>query len=252
MSDFPATDAISDGAQLHSIVMKYKYVFAAGAALCFVAALSLFIFLMCGAGHRPGKEGITLSTLDRLPLELYAIFSAAVGGACVYAAAVMVDSLYIPLAAILAFVPVSLGQLVIYSFIFSFAARVKAGGWWRGTIIYIVLRFFYRIFRRLFRWAAKCFSNLHDIWKGVVMYLVFAFVSGALCGMAVYGGGTVLLLWFFVNVLMFAAWICFLNRLVLLKDALARIADGNTGYKLDTARLHGSTKKQADDLNSNR
>ncbi len=68
---------ISEGAQplsswLFYFCQTFRYILIVVALVAAVAAVFLLTFLMCSAGHQPGKEEVVANGIDRIPLDIFA------------------------------------------------------------------------------------------------------------------------------------------------------------------------------------
>lgn len=129
----------------------------------FVLALSSFVFLMCGAGHRRNREEIVLTFADKVPLDIVfagmaVVITCALGMMSVFARSLsVVPAVYLSVfAGIIAF-------CVFIGFLLSFAVRIKNGKWWKNTILY-------RVFSLIRRLAG---SMLHHIGLWAKVILIF-------------------------------------------------------------------------------
>ena len=207
------------------------------------------VFLFSGAGRREGEPGIHLSWLDKIPLDLYA-------GICAVIIMVFVGIVSIwPIENIfelgniitntdgyselltktidIAILLVPAGY-VILSFLLTFAARLKAGQWYRNTVIgllaVLVINFvkmipsvarvllIYTVFWLLFIF----------FWAGYYPRLIHLF-------MIILGGLTVI-------------WIAY--QCSQLKKAGSALAEGDMDYEIDDRFMTGPFKEHAENLHS--
>ncbi len=190
-----------------------------------VLAIVCLVLCLASVGRKYGVEGVHLSSFDKLPLEIPLIGVAIALSVAPWGG---IESL---IAIVILFI------LGTTSFI-SILVRIKAGGWWKNTIIYRVINFFRD--RMGFVWntlksesmktplAVRCTALV--IGLSVLMLMVFAvngyyegdnmLIMGLLC-LAVLGGLLILI----------AVWMGQLTR-----QAKA-IAGGNFGHKIDTSNM---------------
>lgn len=130
-------------------------------ALCVV----LFIFLLCAAGHKDGVEGIYLSWFSRIPFDLLA--AALIFGIIITIAACMEFSYMNSWGITLVFLAIGgdLCLLLLMGLLMSFAARAKAGNWWRGTICWKVCAFVCRAVRAVWRSGMSLLHQLPGCWQ---------------------------------------------------------------------------------------
>ena len=85
-------------------------------AVCAVAAAASLVFSLSAAGHWPGHEGIHLTWVEKIPVDLFVL-----GLTCVWY--IYLDAVYYPSATLGLAVFVALA----YLFVLAFTARCKAG-----------------------------------------------------------------------------------------------------------------------------
>ena len=214
----------------------------AAAVLC----LALFLFLMASMGKTP--DGVKLRGVHRVPLDLF--LAAAVLAAILTENFCSVWSantlLYDPL-----WTWVLPGALVVLWLGFAalltcctVSARLRAGKWWRNTVVYIVCRFLYRAVRGLVR-------ALPDAWKGILVYAAVVLVNffGTLF---TWLSGSVFI--FLLVIVLDAAGLYFVIRTVrqlkTLQTAGRKLAAGDLTYTVDTEKMYPVLKEHGDNLNA--
>ena len=130
-------------------------------ALCVI----LFIFLLCAAGHKDGTEGIYLSWFNRIPLDF--LTASIVLGIFVIIAACMEFSYMNSWGVTLVFLAIGgdLCLLLLMGLLMSFAARTKAGKWWRNTICWKLSAFVFRTVRKVWRCGTGLLRELPGCWQ---------------------------------------------------------------------------------------
>jgi len=215
--------------------------------LCAFAALYVLvlIFLLCQAGHKPGLESIYSGWLEKIPLEI--LLALGVGAVALCCSAVdevfwtvrqqvigtMEDVLYL---VFMGAVCVVCG-LVLTVILCSCAARLKAGRWWRQTLIFGI------------GWGLwKLLSAMGTVPAATVGLLVLAVVEFFLLVFAHIGGFGVILFVLF-NLLVLAGGIFLAAQFHALRKAARRMAEGDLDYGVDVNRLVGGFKAHGRDLN---
>ena len=200
-------------------------------------ALFCFCFSMASAGHWPGREGIHLTWLDKIPSDLWAAVLV-----CAFSAGW--DTFYMEWGRIwfcVAMIP------FVLLFLCVFAAQCKAGTIIRGTVIARVLRLLWRVLRGLGVWLWHIGRGLPLVWKTALVGLVIA-------------GGEFLL---YVNDFYLVRYNIFLalkivELLTLLAVALnlrtlekngQRLAEGDLTTPVDTRRLFGAFRRYGQAMN---
>ena len=206
-------------------------------ALFGLLALFCFCFSMASAGHWPGREGIHLTWLDKIPADLWAAVLV-----CAFSAGW--DTFYMEWGRIwfcVAMIP------FVLLFLCVFAAQCKAGTIIRGTVIARVLRLLWRVLRGLGVWLWHIGRGLPLVWKTALVGLVIA-------------GGEFLL---YVNDFYLVRYNIFLalkivELLTLLAVALnlrtlekngQRLAEGDLTTPVDTHRLFGAFRRYGQAMN---
>lgn len=141
-------------------------------ALFGLLALFCFCFSMASAGHWPGREGIHLTWLDKIPADLWAAVLV-----CAFSAGW--DAFYMEWGRIwfcVAMIP------FVLLFLCVFAAQCKASTIIRGTVIARVLRLLWRVLRGLGVWLWHIGRGLPLVWKTALVGLVIA--GGSSCSMS--------------------------------------------------------------------
>ena len=142
------------GERLYSVLYGRRFFF----GISLIVAVVLFavnaVFLMSGAGHEEGKEGIILNPIDRIPFDLLTVISA---GLIFLILTAMEQSAVIPagvfftgnitemgysvsnllgtlLTLLMGLVPAG---YIVLSWILTLATRVKAGRWYENTLIWM-------------------------------------------------------------------------------------------------------------------
>lgn len=214
-----------------------------GSALLLVI---LFVFLMAAAGHKEGEDGVVLRGHNKIPLDLYI-------GLCFFFGAGVywtVDDLLWSYSTRFLFESIGaavglIGWSIIgLAFCMTVSARLKAGKWWQNTMIYYVLRLFFRA-------VSGFFGALPVIWKTAVSTAVFLIFSAIFAGVAFYDGSFFFL--FLLLMLDFAAFCALIGialQLRLLQKAGTALAEGNLEYKVDTTKLWLDFKTHGLNLNS--
>ena len=192
---------------------------------------------MASAGHWPGREGIHLTWLDKIPADLWAA-----GLVCAFSAGW--DAFYMEWGRIwfcVAMIP------FVLLFLCVFAAQCKAGTIIRSTVIARVLRLLWRVLRGLGVWLWHIGRGLPLVWKTALVGLVIA-------------GGEFLL---YVNDFYRVRYNIFLalkivELLTLLAVALnlrtlekngQRLAEGDLTTPVDTRRLFGAFRRYGQAMN---
>ncbi len=240
--------------RVFSIVFHMRVSSIVLAVLAVVLFILLFIFLMCAAGRRPGAEGITLSFFDRIPLEIILAVQFLALMLLTYA---FVETGYAwgpddpVIVALLVSLEGAAALLVLLTGLYTFAARIKAGGWWRCTLIYMCLRLLWRGLRGTSRFLRRLFRALRLEWRVALAFAGFFFAN--LFALLMYYSSEDMLsqimfciLWPFAFVVMvFAA-----NQFRRLREGGKKLAAGELDHKVNTDKMYFDFRLMGEDLNS--
>ena len=229
-------------------ILRYQNAYLPVGIITAVLCIALFVFLMASMGKTP--DGVKLRGIHRVPLDLFL-------AAALAAVAIPVNFyydfdfsgnllLYNPLWAwMMPFTLMALwtGSVVLLT-LCTVAARLRAGKWWRNSIIYIVCRFVYRAVRGFVR-------ALPIAWKGILVYAVVVLVN--VLGMILaFGAGSFFL--FLLTLVLDAAGLYFViqtvRQLKTLQTAAQKLAAGDLTYTVDTEKMYPVLKEHGDDLNA--
>ncbi len=217
--------------------------------LAAISAVVLFIFLMCAAGRREGKEEAVCSRLDRVPFDLLLVavlFAFFAMGSIVDAATWSGVGSVLLAAGIM----IVIGTPLLLMMAMTFAARVKTGTFWRNNVIAFALRFIWKCLRYLGRSVRTVFQNLSVLWKIIVSYVTFGIVCMVLFAAGISRSGFALFL-FFVIVIATLGALCFAGlQLQRIKKGGEALAQGRMEERIDTSQMVFDIKAHAENLNS--
>ena len=244
-------------AELAYALRYWIYAIIAAAALLVTVC---FIFLLCAAGHHPYVDGVRPGWGTRIPLDL---LTAAVALGLFLGIQLVVEANFGGIGVVLAVVlgPAALAG-VFTGWCMSLALRLKLGGWWRNTVVYVALRLLRRgggaVLRALgsgLRGAAHGLAGLlHNVplvGKTVLVFLGLCVLEGLgiLFSMFAWSWGLLALLWIFEKLLLLLAVLALAlmcRKLLLGGRALAA---GDLSYQVDTSRMVLDFKSHGEDLN---
>lgn len=234
-SELVAEDAFYHVMRLVDFVISARYALIVLTALMAVLWVALLIFLLCAVGHKKGVEGIHLTWFDRIPLDvllavefLALLFLLAV---CDYGWNM-----------IAAFILAAVAVVLVMASLITFTVRVKAGKWWRNTLIFHL--------GRLLLWAARmvvrALANIHLYWKTA---LIFVGVTLIELIFFVFGFEDYIVWWVFEKILLLPVLIGVVFMMRHLQKSGEELASGNIGYQTDLKRLSGDFRRHGENLN---
>ncbi|NLB42778.1 MAG: sensor histidine kinase, partial [Clostridiales bacterium] len=236
------------------IAYSMRYTLIIVTILSFLIAIILFIFLMCSAGHRKGKEEVIPNGLDKIPFDIFLAGILAIA----FISIALLDNIYswtyymsitghilIIGAALIMTVP-----LLLLAFM-SFATRYKLGGWWKNTIVYRLLYSVYKVIRRLVLGAKYLLAHISILWKAILGLLTITIFELFIMAAAFPYNGEILVLFWLLGKLIFIPIILYIIiSLQKLLDGSQEIANGDLNHHIDTKRLLWDFKRYGENLNN--
>lgn len=215
-----------------------------------ILALLCFIFLLCSAGHKNGREGITPSAIHEIHLDVYTVVVAVGAFTGLYLAFgwIGMNPGMINLIVLVVLFAAEVIWCTLY--FMELAIRLKMGKWWQNTILYRVFRFFGRFCKRVFRGIVKLIRGIPMVWRTALLCLAVCVVE--FFGLMLFYNNTDVLLFFWAiekfilcGAITFVALMC-----KELQEGSEALADGDLNYKLDTSHMVLSFKEHGENLNS--
>lgn len=214
-----------------------------------ILALLCFIFLLCSAGHKNGREGITPSAIHEIHLDVYTVVVAVGAFTGLYLAFgwIGMNSGMINLIVLVVLFAAEVIWCTLYCM--ELAIRLKMGKWWQNTILYRVFRFFGRFCRGVFRGIVKLIRGIPMVWRTALLCLAVCVVE--FFGLILFYNNTDVLLFFWAiekfilcGAITFVALMC-----KELQEGSEALADGDLNHKLDTSHMVLSFKEHGENLN---
>ncbi len=245
---------IRDNYMLFNTLIEIRYAAIALSIVFLIVSILLFIYLMCAAGRRPGSDTIALSMFDRIPFDLtlclagfvlFILFQMAYEMGYVWIRDDPV--IYFIFVAVIGVVMLLVALWVFYTF----AARAKAGKWWRNTVIFFVLSRVFKWLRSFFRFMVRMYHAVRLEWRVAIAVVGMAFLSLISLLFADSNRDEASAAIFFLQygaafaVLVFSAY-----QFRLLRSAGEKLAAGELEYKVDTSKMYFDFRLHGEDLNS--
>ena len=214
-----------------------------------ILALLCFIFLLCSAGHKNGREGITPSAIHEIHLDVYTVVVAVGAFTGLYLAFgwIGMNSGMINLIVLVVLFAAEVIWCTLYCM--ELAIRLKMGKWWQNTILYRVFRFFGRFCKRVFRGIVKLIRGIPMVWRTALLCLAVCVVE--FFGLMLFYNNTDVLLFFWAiekfilcGAITFVALMC-----KELQEGSEALAEGDLNHKLDTSHMVLSFKEHGENLN---
>lgn len=242
---FPLDDDLRYHYELLMIGYRLRFVVIGvltGSILLFAAC---FVFLLCSAGHRNGREGIVPGLLTGLHFDVLtgsAILIVAVVREILEEAPGGVGTV------ILAGVLCLIAGVLLMLWLMDFAIRLKLGKWWRRTLVYVVLRACWRGVRFLWRGIVLIFGELPTVLTTVIVYLGICIAEFLGCIAFVEAEGVAL--WAIEKAVLFVGVLYLALTCRKLLQASEELTQGKEDYRVDTSRMFGAFREHGENLNS--
>ena len=219
------------------------------AAVCLLAGLIFLIFLFCAAGHRADASGIVLNPLDRIPLDIYLALFLGLELALAVAIAAVLDGrgLIVLRLLLLAACGLVMSALLLGA-VLSIAARAKAGGMFKNTLLWRILRPVGLALR--WGWRKLCYavSAIPLMWKTALGLTLAVFLDFFLTMSMVYSSDGMFRYLAIKLPLLALAVLYTAHSLRQLQGSIRRMADGDLNSPVDTRGLTGDFRRSGEDL----
>lgn len=199
-------------------------------------------FLIKGAGRRKEVAEIRLTWYDKLPLDLSMLAHLLITLFVIYGSTSYIYRIFIGFVMEINYLEITLAGLALWVasvlimlFIVSFAARVKAGKWWRNSLVW-----------RFLRLLGNFYRNLPLLWKGLLVMIGFLVLDPLL----LLSSQRLWLVWIFIRLVIIIIFCLLMIQLDRLKKAGDQLAAGKLDHIVDEAGLVADLRSHAKNLNS--
>ena len=229
---------------------NYRNVIPVACGVGTILAFLCFIFLLCSAGHKNGKEGITPSAINEIHLDVYTVVAAIGAFIGLYLAVEWIGVNLSSMIELIVLVVLFAAEVIWCTlYCMELAIRLKLGKWWQNTLLYKVLRFFGRFFQGFFHGVATLIRGVPMVWRTVLLCLAVCLVEFLGLMLFYRDTGTLLFFWGLEKVVLcvavtFAAIMC-----KNLQEGSEALAEGNLNYKLDTSHMIMTFREHGENLN---
>lgn len=226
----------------YDFIVSIRYVIIAVAVVSLVLCISMLIFLICGAGHRPDKDGIQLNWADKIPFDLYIVVILLTAVFILEAIVWFLNCIGTALLAIALMTMAAICfVLLLLAMILSFATRAKAGAWWKNTLIFRVIMLIYRGGRLII-------TSVPVMPK---IFIMLAITCGILLFTAcMYPENGSIVLWLMECVVLVLIVVKLVQQLKTLKNGIVKISEGDFNCHIDTGNLLPELKDCGEKINS--
>ena len=244
------SESISTEMRFYEAIYPYRYELIAVAAVSFVLAVLLFVFLMAAAGHHDASGEVKASFVEKIPADLLLLVCLAGIGGCFAAINEIFSGNYLVTSlTVTAFCLLGAG-LFLLLWLMSAAVRLKLGTFLKSCLVWRVLAWCWKWVKAGCLALGKLLKGLPLVAKWVPPFLILFFLDFA-CTMFFRNrsGGMIALGLIFKWLLAAAAILYLVLALRRLRDGTKAIAQGDETVTVDTKYLIGDLKEQAEDLN---
>ena len=224
---------------MYEYMMQNKNAPIYGIILSLILLAIIAVYLFWAIGHKEGKNGIDLNTIDNIPYEILAIICIVI--------ATMFLSILANMGGTVDYIILIVG-LICYFVCYAACAvmgvttikRIKAKKFFKSFLTYIIIRWIVNKIRKVINaFQEKTSENRKLFWY----YIGFLAVSVMLISLSVTGIAVILLIAFWV-------WVYYkLKEYIIkqekIKNALKSIYEGKTDIKLEPGELKGVLKEMA-------
>lgn len=247
--EFPVKDGVSQNYLLLTKLYEFRFatiwICAGTALLCIIC----FVFLMCSAGHKNGREGITPSVFTNMHFD---VFSFILFALMLVLVKIIIEFTFSGRALLelagFAVCFVIVGTLAVL-YLMEFAVRLKLGKWWQNTLIYVLIRGLWRGLKFLCKGVWKLLCGAPLVLTTLIVFLgicIFEFI-----GVLGFGGAEAegVVIWMLEKVVLLPVVLYIALTCRKLLTASEVMAEGEN-YVVDTSHMFGAMKEHGENLNS--
>lgn len=209
--------------------------------------------LFVSAGWKKGVDTVQIRWIDRIPFGIYTGISGLVVIGCGLICLYMGDGLFRNARAeyCVAYFAIAfaLAELIVYKYVISIIARIRAGKFWHYTLLRLLLNPFRRIKRELHEIRLALLASLSMTVKVTAVFLVVFLIEAFLLLCAGADGGIIMvyLLW---KVVEYGVLLKIVVQFRQIFDGGERIAKGDYSHPIHTEKMMYELRTHAENLNN--
>lgn len=209
--------------------------------------------LFVSAGWKKGFDTVQIRRIDRIPFAIYTGITGLVVIGCGLICLYMGDGLFRNERAeyCVAYFAIAfaLAELIVYEYVISIIARIRAGKFWHYTLLRLLLNPFRRIKRELHEIRLALLTNLSMTVKVTAVFLVVFLIEAFLLLCAGADGGIIMvyLLW---KVVEYGVLLKIVVQFRQIFDGGERIAKGDYSHPIHTEKMMYELRTHAENLNN--
>lgn len=249
--EFPHEDRFQTVARLAIGGYENRYALICLAGGCGLLCVICFIFLLCAAGHRKGRENIVPGVLTGLPLDVLTVLYAGGMWLLWQLALRLVKEVMRHWMPVVLLAGVGVVAMVLTTlYLMDFALRVKMGKFWRKSVVFAVLRVLWRVLRWCWRRVLALIKVIPMIWKAAIVFMGVCAAECIWMLLFVVWSGGAMALWVLGKAVLFLGVVYVALVCKKLLNASRALAQGQENYKVDTSKMFGEFKEHGENLNS--
>ena len=240
-------------------IYKNRFLLLINTVICFVITALLFSFLIFSAGYKKGIKNIKATFLEKLPFDVFTLFTACGVGVSGVFALELLDNLFSFLNYSLNFEPIFVYLLGVILLLFacgslfviwsmSLAKRIRLKATIKNCLITKSVKWLFIKTKSILRFFKMIFKSLAFVWKTVLIISIITVLE-----LLVLFNGHIeytVLFWILEKALLVPVTIFIAVLLNKLKVGGEKISKGDINEKIDTDYMFGDFKEHADNLNS--
>ncbi len=209
--------------------------------------------LFVSAGWKKGFDTVQIRRIDRIPFAIYTGITGLVVIGCGLICLYMGDGLFRNARAeyCVAYFAIAfaLAELIVYEYVISIIARIRAGKFWHYTLLRLLLNPFRRIKRELHEIRLALLANLSMTVKVTAVFLVVFLIEAFLLLCAGADGGIIMvyLLW---KVVEYGVLLKIVVQFRQIFDGGERIAKGDYSHPIHAEKMMYELRTHAENLNN--
>ena len=209
--------------------------------------------LFVSAGWKKGVDTVQIRRIDRIPFAIYTGITGLVVIGCGLICLYMGDGLFRNARAeyCVAYFAIAfaLAELIVYEYVISIIARIRAGKFWHYTLLRLLLNPFRRIKRELHEIRLALLASLSMTVKVTAVFLVVFLIEAFLLLCAGADGGIIMvyLLW---KVVEYGVLLKIVVQFRQIFDGGERIAKGDYSHPIHTEKMMYELRTHAENLNN--
>lgn len=233
------------------VVEQYRAYWHYVAVVGSVMTLICFIGLMCVSGRKNKCDEPVGGPLNVLPFDLELAGATAIVIFVACACNEIMNEMSSFTSDIVIFTLVASVVICLcffYIICMEIAARIKLKNLFSHTVIGMILRFIWRIVKKIGGAIGTFFKNLSFIWAGVLLTAFFV-ICEFIGLLVIWDQGDLLIIWFFEKLVLVPLLIYLMICMHRLHVGTRAIAAGEMSYRTDTSHMFGRFKEHGENLN---